>query len=109
MHPVVKTLIRFGICTAIVFGISYGCLQIINACESAGQEFNVISSVSTAIFLVFAFPLWIMGKGADIFRIDPGIVLLSLLGNAIFYGMIMASWFTYSRKKKVSETRRSVE
>ena len=108
MPKFLKNILLFILCTSIVFAISYGSLFLINACESGKIDSPPIDSVATAIFMLFCFPVWIMGKGSDIFQLDTSILITELLVDASFYGLLISLIVSYSMQKK-KPARRSVE
>jgi hypothetical protein len=109
IHPFIKSVLRFVACTIIVFTISYFTLPLALT-EGTSMASKAISSTSTAIFMILNLPLWIMGKGAEIFKLDPKLVRLELLLNASFYGLMLAAWFSNTNmKKKQTSIRRGVE
>ena len=108
MPSLFKNVFLFLICTSLVFAISYGALFLVNACESGKIDSPPIDSVATAIFMLFCFPVWIMGKGSDIFQLGTGILLTELLVDASFYGLILSLIISYSLQRK-KPARRSVE
>ena len=109
MHPFLKAILRFIGCTIIIYGISYFTLPLAIRDVAPAMASKAISSIATAIFMLFNFPLWIMGKGAEIFKLDPNLVRLELLLDAAFYGLIFAAWFSNTRKQPKPPVRRGVE
>lgn len=109
MHRYLKVILRFILCTAIVFGISYGTMQVAMAYEEGKIAIKPMGSLATGIFMLLNFPLWIMGKGDKIFHLDWSVVRVALLGDAAFYGMILTAWFTNIFRKPLPPQRRSLE
>ncbi len=108
MQGLLKNFLLFVLCTAAIFIISYGALMLIYACENGKLDSPPIDSVATAIFMLFCFPLWILWKGASVSDLDTSVLMVELLLDASFYGLILSTVFSFTLQRK-KRPRRSVE
>ena len=109
MSAITRTFLRFLVCTIILFIMSYFSRNI--AIDYADGHFfsKPLGSVITGFCILLNFPLWILGKGWEILRLEDNFVIPAILLNSGMYGLLLTYWLSNTKKLKPPPPRRSVE
>jgi hypothetical protein len=101
-----KDIFIFVLVSGAIFVISYSLRPVVLAFDMGKFHHSIEGQAATGLFLFLNFPLMILARGVDIFRLDNYDVLVALGSNAIFFGMVIAGFLSI-RKSMVVKKRRN--